>query len=79
MKRHPTVTEGRSKGVEKCAHAQPEVAQYLPLWGLFTGSASWGGLSDVRVYHCLALVIYPFYFHIIFQYLYCDMYLLINY
>jgi hypothetical protein len=45
--------------VEGCAHAQPEVAQNLPLWGLLPGSEGfprfffstegWGDLYDVRV------------------------------
>ena len=48
-----------TEGVEGCAHAQPEVAQNLPLWGLLPGSEGfprfffstegWGDLYDVRV------------------------------
>ena len=89
--------------MEGCAHAQPEVAQNLPLWGLLPGSEGfprfffstegWGDLYDVRVIYLawllalairvlylawlpeLALVMYPFtappfYFHIIYIYIY---------
>jgi len=52
-----------------CALVQPKVAQYppvcLPL--SFSYISPWSALYDVRVYHWLALAIYPFYFHIIFQ------------
>jgi hypothetical protein len=61
MKRHPVMTEGGGRVVCACATGSCALSALV---GLFTGSAPWGALYDVRVYHCLALVIYPFYFHI---------------